>query len=471
MSDAPKVPAARADTGTQILDDVLAAFRMYTVQPSGHAYIALTIYSAFTRAAGCFDFAPRLVLTSAEKRSGKTRTMEVVSTISAKPLIAANATVPALFRSLGGDTPPTICLDEADTIFGTRIKAEQNEDLRGMLNAGFQRGTPVLRTVGPTHEVAEFPTFAPAVLAAIGQLPDTITDRAVNIRLRRRKATESVAQYRIRRDRPVLLDLRERLAEWLAPHHEALAHAEPETPLEDRAADVWEPLFAVADLAGGDWPAVTRRAALYLAAEAAENDTDQSEGIELLADIRDVLKLVTGEFVQSTNLLTLLKAKEESRWSEYDLSARRLSDLLKAYQIRPRRAPSGNGRGYSVRLFEDVFARYLPDTRPEPTEATETPSDQVERSVTSEPSVTSKRQTPESDSGVSPGQTPNLSHLSVSDAPRPENRPRMPGCKLSDRQLDQLPDVACDECGKPVRGRYTQFNGPTCPSCRQAKSA
>lgn len=459
MTSAPTVPTSTPEDGAQILDDVLAAFRKYTVQPSEHAYIALTVYTAYTHAAGCFDFAPRLVLTSAEKRSGKTRTMEIVSTISARPLIAANATVPALFRSLGGDVPPTICLDEADTIFGTRIKAEQNEDLRGLLNAGFQRGTPVLRTVGPTHEVAEFQTFAPAVLAAIGQLPDTITDRAVNIRLRRRKSTESVAQYRIRRDRPGLLELRERIAEWIEPHTEELADALPGTPLEDRAADLWEPLFAVADLAGGDWPARTRLAAAHLVAEAAENDSEQSEGMELLSDIREALELVTGSFIQSTNLLTLLKSREESRWAEYDLTARRLSDLLKTYQIRPRRAPSGNGRGYSVRAFEDAFSRYLPTTRPEATEATEIPLDQGKQSVTSQPSVTSKRQTPESDSNVSPGQTPNLSHLSGPDGLWTEN------------DLERAPDQPCTVCGRDVRGRFAAISGPIHPHCREERKS
>ncbi|QAY63730.1 hypothetical protein ET495_11270 [Xylanimonas allomyrinae] len=145
----PAVPAPVRLDGDALLERVFDVIARYTVQPSAHAYVALALYAAYTHAAGVFDYAPRLLLTSAEKRSGKTRTMEVVGNLCHAPLFAANATVAALFRSL--DTPRTVLFDEADTIFGTKIKAEQNEDLRGLINAGFQRGTPVLRTVGPNH--------------------------------------------------------------------------------------------------------------------------------------------------------------------------------------------------------------------------------------------------------------------------------------------------------------------------------
>ena len=68
-------------------------------------------------------------------------------------------------------------MDEADTIFGP--KAGDNEDLRGLLNAGHQRNRPAWRISGPEHKPTPFPTFAMAALAGIGDLPDTIMDRAV----------------------------------------------------------------------------------------------------------------------------------------------------------------------------------------------------------------------------------------------------------------------------------------------------
>lgn len=366
---------ALPEEGSDLLFEVLKMFKKYTVQPSKHAYIALAVYVAYTHASSTFDFAPRLLLTSAEKRSGKTRTMEIVSTMSCSPLIASNASVAALFRSVGTDQPPTICLDEADTIFGTKIKAEQNEDLRGLLNAGFQRGTPVLRTVGPQHEVQAFEVFAPAVMAAIGRLPDTITDRAINIRLRRRKNTETVSQYRIRKDQPGLVELRHKLSEWITPNLGILAQAEPSTPLEDRAADVWEPLFAVADLAGGFWSKAVREAAVHLNAEANEVDAEQSKGMELLSDIRDVLKMVKGDFVESEQLVTLLRSKDESRWIEEDLKTRGLANHLGEYEIRSKRNSTGTKRGYVVAALQDVFSRYLPGDASEASDTSESGGD------------------------------------------------------------------------------------------------
>lgn len=374
----PAVPAPAIVDGSALLERVLDVVDKYTVQPSSHAYVALVLYAAYTHAAGAFDYAPRLLLTSAEKRSGKTRTMEVLGHLSHAPLFAANATVPALFRSL--DEPRTVLFDEADTIFGTKIKAEQNEDLRGLINAGFQRGTPVLRTVGPNHTPTEFHTFAPVVMAAIGRLPDTITDRAVNIRLRRRKPSEAVHPFRQSRNLPELHALRDELAAWVGEHREHLRGAHPVSPLEDRAADLWEPLLAVADLAGGGWPDLARAAAVALSQEAARNDADHSDGHELLGDCRDVMNTVLrSDFVPTETLLAALKAIPDSRWMEDGLTPRRLADMLKPYAIEPVRDTSGTKRGYKRIRFDDAFERYLtvqistpaPAHASEPSEASE----------------------------------------------------------------------------------------------------
>ena len=98
-------------------------------------------------------------------------------------------------------------------------------------------------------------------------MPDTIEDRAVVIRMRRRAPGETVAPFRHRRDRPALTALAADLARWLGAHLPELEKAEPVMPLEDRAADTWEPLIAVADLAAGEWPALARHAAVVLTAD------------------------------------------------------------------------------------------------------------------------------------------------------------------------------------------------------------
>ena len=358
------------------LDEVQRLLMRFTVQQTRHEYAAITLWIAYTHAADSFDFAPRLLLTSAEKRSGKSRTMEVAAKLSANPIMALHATTSALFRSL--ETPRAVFLDEADAIFGTKLKAEQNEELRALLNAGFQRNFPVVRTVGPTHTPTPFPVFAPVCLAAIGSLPDTVADRAVNIRLRRRKPTEAVEPYRSRRNDPELAAVKTRLSESIADVSGDLLNAYPDSPLEDRLADLWEPLFAVADAAGGEWPDRARLAALHLVGQAQSEDRQQSFGMDLLADLRAVLSSLEGDPVPSTLLIEALKNLEEAQWNEIDLKPARLAKLLRQYSIFPVR--TSQARGYRQSALQDAFARYLPiDTEVERVACLEEASSRHER--------------------------------------------------------------------------------------------
>jgi hypothetical protein len=234
--------------------EIYARFQLADWLPDAHAPVAVTLWTAATHALPAFECAPRLVFTSPQKRCAKSRTLDIIAGICHRALATSDATVAAIFRSIGDTHPPTLIIDEADAIFGNKKTAEQNEDLRKLLNAGHQRGRPALRCTGPLQVPTQFPVFAMATLAGIGDLPDTITDRAVNIRMRRRAREEKVAQFRSRRDGPVLAALRDRLADWATQRIEDLTKSEPVMPVEDRAADTWEPLIAIADVAGGHWP-------------------------------------------------------------------------------------------------------------------------------------------------------------------------------------------------------------------------
>ncbi|MDT5096412.1 MAG: hypothetical protein QOC76_149 [Mycobacterium sp.] len=239
--------------GDKLLDDLRAVLTRYVVFADDHAASAVALWIATTHTLPAFECAPRLVVTSPEKRCGKSRLLDIISGTCHRPLVSVNATVAAIFRSIGDTQPPTLIIDEADTIFGSKKTAEQNEDLRALLNAGHQRGRPALRCVGPSQVPTEFSTLTMAAIAGIGTMPDTITDRAINTGMRRRTADEKVSQFRSRRDGPIRAKIRERLAAWAAEQLEVLAKAEPEMPVEDRAADTWEPLVAVAD---GSWRAL-----------------------------------------------------------------------------------------------------------------------------------------------------------------------------------------------------------------------
>ncbi|MBB2741916.1 UNVERIFIED_ORG: hypothetical protein FHR35_001738 [Microbispora rosea subsp. rosea] len=245
--------------GAALLDALLDALTRYVILPTPEAADAVVLWIAATHAQPAWPHAPRLVIRAPEKRCGKSRLLDVVEATCHDPFITVNSSPAAVYRSITDD-PPTLLVDEADTIFGP--KADGNEDLRGLLNAGHQRNRPAKRYDANTGRVESIPTFAMAALAGIGAMPDTIEDRAVVIRMRRRGPGETVAPYRHRRDRPALRQLAQELSAWLRADLDTLESAEPPMPVEDRAADTWEPLVVVADHAGADWPERARAAVL-----------------------------------------------------------------------------------------------------------------------------------------------------------------------------------------------------------------
>ncbi|TSE00670.1 DUF3631 domain-containing protein [Skermania sp. ID1734] len=385
MSDEIDYSAALAspEDGAQLLTDIRETIARYCILHSPHALVAVVLWVAATHCTSAFEYAPRLVIRSAEKRSGKSRLLEVVDPLVHSPLRAVNATVAFIFRSLDEDPPPTLLFDECDTIFGSKKVAEQNEDLRGLLNAGFQRGLPFGRTVGPMHTPAEFSTFAMAALAGIGRMPDTIEDRAVVIVMRRRKPSEVVQPYRTRRDRPVLEELNNRLTDWAETILDQLTGYEPQNlGVEDRAADVWEPLIAVADQAGGEWPALARAAAAAMVAEADEDEDASSTNIKLLTDIKHVFDKMHVSFLKSDALCNELHQLEESPWKQFDLTPSKLGRRLREYGVKTGFQDSYKKvRGYRRDDFQDAFERYLPATNTsEGAEGVRNGSDQQERS-------------------------------------------------------------------------------------------
>jgi len=355
-------------TGAELLDRLHAELTSFVMLPTEHAVDAVCLWIAATHAVAAFEFAPRLAITSPEKRCGKSRLLDVIEATCHDPIATADTTTAALVRSIGRDTPPTVLIDEADAKFGSKRAAEQNEDLRALLNAGFQRGRDARRCVGPMSKVEQFPTFAMVALAAIGGLPDTITDRAINVRMQRRPAGRTVAKFRLRRDKPRLRALGDDFAEWAGTVLDALRVAEPRLPVDDRAADTWEPLVAVADAAGGSWPARARGACTAMTAEAEQADTEASLGRLLLTGVRETFTTTRLAEISSAELVTSLRAIEDAPWSAFDLDQRKLARRLSEYAVTPDQiyvtGPNGKrrqARGYRLTDFTDAFARYLSD--------------------------------------------------------------------------------------------------------------
>jgi hypothetical protein len=344
--------------GAQLLGELHAALSRYVILPSPEAADAVVLWIAATHGVQAWHCAPRLDVTSPVKRCGKSRLLDVIMVTCHDPLLTVNISPAALVRSISDD-PPTLLLDEADTVFGPKA-ADNHEDLRGIINAGHSRNRPYIRWDMLGRKPEHCPTFAMAALAGIGSLPDTITDRAVVVKMRRRAPGETVDRWRERRDGEPMKDLGTRLGIWVRWHLGVLRDAEPDMPVEDRAADTWEPLFAIADLAGGDWPKRAAAAALKLTAE---DDTDTTLGARLLADLREVFG--DADAMHGETILNALAKIPEAPWGDYfgkPLSHRDLAKLLKPYGVSSVdvKVDGVNRKGYRRDHLHDSWTRYLP---------------------------------------------------------------------------------------------------------------
>ena len=350
-----------------ILDEVAEAILKYVAMPDTNSIVAATLWTVATHLAAEFDTATRLIIRSAEKRSGKSRLMNEViryMVCNAEPM--SNTTMAGIYatindNALAGELP-TLLVDEYDAMFGPKA-GDKYEDVRAILNAGYRRGNPITRGQATGNKVVRIKqdTFAMVALAGIGRLPDTIEDRGVIVTMRRRKASEKVSPFRHKRDAPTLEAVRAQIAEWAETVRDEAGTHEPENMgVEDRAADIWEPLIVVADLAGGEWPELARRAAVEMTTDAMNDDQEDKESTRLLRDIQYVFRI---DAMPSKELVDRLQELEESPWNDprNPLSVAKLGNKLKPYEITPRRLYVGGKqvRRYVLADFQDAFDRYL----------------------------------------------------------------------------------------------------------------
>lgn len=350
-----------------LLDDVEDFISRFVVYPSEHATVATVLWAAHTHALDCFESTPRIAFLSPEPGSGKSRSLEVLELLVPRPVMAVNATPAYLFRKVGSDDDAraTVLFDEIDTVWGPRAK--DNEELRGLINAGHRRGATAGRCVirGKSVETEELPAFAAVALAGLGDsLPDTVLTRSVVVRMRRRAPHERVEPFRHRLHAPQGHALRDQLEAWGRQITPRLVDSWPDMPpgIEDRNADVWEALLAIADAAGGSWPQRARVAAVTLVTQS--GDRAWTLGVRLLADLRSIFR--DDDALHTETILDRLHDVDESPWADLrgkPLDARGLARRLKPYDVEPKLVRIGDDvrRGYRRDDLVDPWTRYLPD--------------------------------------------------------------------------------------------------------------
>jgi Protein of unknown function (DUF3631) len=309
-----------AHQGEQTISQVYAFLARFVAYPSDHAHVAHALWILHTHLMNRWDSTPRLAFLSPEPGSGKTRALEITEMLVPSPVSAVNVSPAYLFRKVGNEEGTTILFDEIDTVFGPRAK--ENEEIRGLMNAGHRRGAVAGRCVVRGKEIVteELPAYAAVCLAGLGWLPDTILSRSIVVRMQRRKCGEEVEQYRRRLHWPEGERVRRMIEIWASAVPEMITWPDMPDEIQDRDADVWEPLVAIAEMIGGQWANRGRAAARALVG--AGKDAEPSLGVRLLTDLRTVFGDKTE--MPTAAIIKALHGLEESPWA--DLKGKPLDD-------------------------------------------------------------------------------------------------------------------------------------------------
>jgi hypothetical protein len=329
-----------------------------------HAAEALALWTLHTYVFEHCEISPILALISPEKRCGKSTTLHLSNILTRRALVTTNVTAAALFRVIQ-EYQPTLLIDEFDSI----SNPERKEDLRNILNAGHNCNGRAIRCDGEDNKPKAFCVFCPKMIAAIGDLPETLMDRAIKLPMRRKLSDESVDRLR----RFDASETRRRCIRWARDNAPSIATAKPELPreLNDRAADNWEPLLAIAELAGEDWRNRAREAALALSSETVQDTANL--GVELLHDIDAILAGNKQTKMTTASLIDALKQMEERPWASAcfgrGISSHYLAKLLKPFGVNSRTMRFGDdstAKGYAREDLKDPLQRYpLPRQSPE----------------------------------------------------------------------------------------------------------
>jgi putative DNA primase/helicase len=344
--------------GSALLREIVGIVERHIVLPA-HGAVAVALWVLHAWAHDSADCSPILALVSPTMRCGKTRLLALIGALVPRPLAASSMTGPAIFRAIAA-WRPTVLADEIDAVFGPK----GDELLRSVLNTAHDRATArVIRCVGDDYKPTAFSCWTPIVVAGIGKLPGTVADRSIIVQVQRKRRTEQVA--RLPHDPAgAFLDVRRRCARWIADHSIALRNADPSMPegLDDRAADNWRPLLAIADVVGVDWPTRARAAAIAMS----EGRGDDATGEMIIADIVAIFDEAGADRMRSEALAERLGKLENRPWPEWragrTITPTQLAKLLRPFGIAPGNIRIGGeqGKGYRREQFDDAAARYLP---------------------------------------------------------------------------------------------------------------
>lgn len=345
----------------EVLSAIGNRLRLHVVM-SAEARLSVSLWIGFAWVHDAAVHSPILIVTSPEPDCGKSTLLGLVNLLVPRGLAVVEISPAVLYRMIER-WHPTLIVDEADDKF------RNNPELRGVINAGWTRGTGVPRCNPETHEPELFETFGPKAIGLKGlRIPDTTLSRGIVIEMERKLAGDQAKGFK-HVDDDELSTLRRKLARWSADNVEMIREAHPEVPegFVNRLADNWRVMLAIADAA--ELGEKARAAAVSLS----KRDDEASLGVELLADGLKIMESVGVDRMKSVDLVSALTALEERPWSEMPRTGKwitqpQISRILKQYKIKPvpmKIAGDKMGRGYMAADLKKVLDRYAPGSTPE----------------------------------------------------------------------------------------------------------
>jgi len=343
-----------------ILDEISNLVSRYMIVRHEEAQVA-ALWIAHSYVYRMFRHTPRLSITSPEKQCGKSTLLKILSELSYNPLKVDNISAAGIYRAISASKAMSMLVDEADTFIN------RDDCIRGIINSGFEETGAVVRVecADGIYKSVTYSTFCPIALAGIGLLPETIMDRAIPIRLKRKAPGERID--RLPRPCPEFEQLKRLLQTW-GDAVDLSRYLNPDIPpsFQDRQGDISIPLLAIADSAGGDWPMAARVALSEIFGAVGNSQEAASASSILLADIRDLFDASGQDFVSSADICLGLANIEDHPWGEWNrgrpISKHDLAGLLVPFGIRPfqRRLGQVVTRGYRHEDFADAWLRYTP---------------------------------------------------------------------------------------------------------------
>ncbi|MDI1360861.1 DUF3631 domain-containing protein [Methylotenera sp.] len=348
----------------QLLDDITSTIQRFIVLDKHQAQVA-SLWICACWFIDVIDCAPIALINAPERACGKTQLLTVLARLAPRTAQASGISPSVLFRMIEA-YQPTLFIDEVETVL------KENEELRGLINAGHTRDSAyVWRSVakGDDFEPKRFTVWGMKAIAGINaiKLAETVTSRSIVFELRRKTASEKVERLR-HAEAGLFETLASKLARFAEDHVSEVQQARPVLPdaLGDREQDNFEPLLQIASVAGDHWPDTALNAALRLSGA---TQTPISSANELLADIQEVFEAKRVIKLTTTELINALCEDTEKSWATYNrgnqLSPKQLSNKLKDYGITSKTIRINayeTAKGFECDQFNDAFARYLSDT-------------------------------------------------------------------------------------------------------------